>query len=102
MTAGSVGRPPQLRDFQFWDTIDETPADFNLNAGLFGLTLSAGAWGTATLQKLLPDGETYVPVSVAASADSYTELHLPAGQYQLTLDGVTDLVGEIAKIGAWR
>ena len=100
MAAGSVGSPPQTKNFQFWNGISTTPNDFNLDAGVFGLTLHASAWGTATLNKLLPDGATYVAVATAVSADGYTELHIPAGQYQLTLSGVTGLIGEIAKIAA--
>lgn len=90
----------QPRNFQFWNTIGATPAQFNLDAGAYGLTLHAGAWGTATLQKLLPDGATLVAVSQVFTADGYQELHLPAGQYQLTLSGVTGLIGEIAKIAS--
>lgn len=86
------------RSFQYWAIIAATPADFNLDAGAYGLTLHASAWGTATLKKLLPDGTTYVAVATAFAADGYVEIHLPAGQYQLTLSGITGLTGEIALI----
>lgn len=93
------------RSFQNWPNsygsaapVSATPPDFNLDAGLYGLTLSAGAWGTAQLQKLLPDGVTYAPVSPVIAANSYAQYQLPAGQYQLTLTGVTALNGEIALI----
>lgn len=88
----------QTRSFQYWAAISATGADFNLDAGGYGLTLHATSWGTATLKKLLPDGTTYVAVATAVAADGYVELHLPAGQYQLTLSGVTALTGEIALI----
>lgn len=88
------------RNFQFWNVIAATPNQFNLDAGAYGLTLHAGVWGTAALQKLLPDGVTLVSVMTAQAADGYQELHLPAGQYQLTLAGVTGLIGEIAKIAS--
>lgn len=91
------------RNFQYWAAIAATPADFNLDAGAYGLTLHATAWGTASLQKLLPDGTTYVsvmPFATALSADGYQELHLPAGQYRLALAGITALTGEIAKIAS--
>lgn len=86
------------RSFQYWAAIAATPLDFNLDAGAYGMTLHATVWGTATLKKLLPDGATYVAVATAFSADGYLELHLPAGQYQLTLAGITALTGEIALI----
>jgi hypothetical protein len=88
------------RNFQYWSAISATPNDFNLDAGVFGLTLHATTWGTATLQKLLPDGATYVAVSSALAADGETVLQLPAGQYRLALSGVTALTGEIAKIAS--
>lgn len=91
----------QPRSFQFWNSISATPADFNLDAGNYGLTLSITGT-SATLQKLLPDGVTYVPVSAAITASGYTFLQLPAGQYRLALVAVTALIGEIAKIDTGR
>lgn len=90
----------QPRNFQFWNNISATPGAFNLDAGAYGLTLHATTWGTAALQKLLPDGVTLVTVVTAFAADGYAEIHLPAGQYSLTLAGVTGLIGEIAKIAS--
>lgn len=84
------------RSYQFWNAIVATPPDFNLDAGVYGLTLAWTA-GTATLQKLLPDGATYVAVSAAIAASGYTVLQLPAGQYRLAV--VTGpLTGEIALV----
>ena len=88
----------QTISFQYWAAIDATPDDFKLDAGAYGLTLHATAWGTASLEKLLPDGTTYVIVAIAIAADGYVEIHLPAGQYRLVLAGVTALTGEIAMI----
>lgn len=87
----------QVVDFQFWNNIAATPDTFRLMAGAFGLTLHATTWGSADLQKMLPDGATYVTVATL-TADGYQEIHLPAGEYRLNLAGVTGLVGEIAKI----
>lgn len=95
----------QPRNFQQWPSsyaaapVNATPPDFNLDAGTYGLTVTAGVWGTATLQKLLPDGVTYVPVTGAILAgNGFTVLVLPAGQYRLALAGITSLNGEIALI----
>jgi hypothetical protein len=88
----------QPRDFQFWNNISVTPPQFNLDAGAYGLALTATTFGTAALQKLLPDGVTFVTVSAVVSANGYQELHLPAGQYQLLLTGIVGLIGEIALI----
>lgn len=89
----------QPRSFQFWNIIAATPADFNLDAGVYGLTLTAGVWGSAALQKLMPNGTTYVPILGATYVgDGYATFILPAGQYRLALAGITALVGEIALI----
>lgn len=91
---------PTPRSFQLWAVIAATPADFVLDAGAFGLTLHATAWGSATLQRLVPDGTSaiYVAVGAAFTADGYVELHLPAGRYRLLLAGVTALTGMIEMI----
>jgi hypothetical protein len=95
-----MARNTYPKNFQQWSAISATPNDFLLDAGVFALTLKATVWGTATLKKLLPDGTTYVAVATAVSADGTTTLQLAAGQYQLTLSGITGLSGEIAKIAA--
>lgn len=91
----------QIKSFQFWNSISTTPVDFRLQAGLYGLTLHATTWGTATLRIMMPDGTqaTYLVIQTF-SADAYTDFRLPAGQYQLTLSGVTGLTGEISLIAA--
>jgi len=87
------------RSFQFWNNIAATPNDFNLNAGWYGLAVHATAgFAGVALRKLLPDGLTYVTVSAAFAADGYQVLILPAGQYQMTLTGVTGFIAEIALI----
>lgn len=92
----------QPRSYQFWNGIDATPNDFNLDAGRYALTIAATAFGTATLQKLLPDGTTYAPVTPALAAAGYTVLQLPAGQYRMALAGITALIGVIEKIDVGR
>jgi hypothetical protein len=92
------------RSYQVWAAIGATPNDFNLDAGAYGLTLHATAWGTAQLFKLVdtPPGAVpaniYVAVGAAIAADGYQELHIPAGQYRLVLTGVTALSGDLALI----
>lgn len=93
------------RSFQFWNNIAATPPDFNLDAGVYGLTLALTSGGAATvLQKLLPDGVTYVTVTPApntaafAATGGYAVYQLPAGQYRLSLTAAVGLIGEIALI----
>lgn len=89
-------------DFQTWNAIAATPLDFMLHAGKYGLALKAGVWGTATLQKYESTSDSYFPISAAIGANGYVVLDLPAGQYQLTLAGITALSGSISKIDAGR
>lgn len=86
------------RSYQAWSAIGATPNDFNLDAGLYGLTVSAGVWGSGTLQKLNPDGVTYAAVAPASVANGYSTLQLPAGQYRMLLAGVAAFSGVIELI----
>ena len=88
---------PAQRSYQFWSAVAAAPDIFDLDAGAYGLTLSATAWGTATLNRVFPGG-ILVPVSSAVSANGYQEIHLPAGKYQLVLAGVTALTGALEMI----
>jgi hypothetical protein len=88
----------QPRSFQLWSILTATPGDFMLNAGAYGVTVHASAWGTATLQRVLADGAGNVNVIAVANAfgaDGYLEIHLPAGQYRMALAGITAFSGAI-------
>lgn len=89
----------QVRSYQSWSAIDATPSDpdFNLDAGVYGLTVRATAWGTATLQRVFP-GAILVTVTPALAADGYVVLQLPAGKYRMTLAGITALTGALELI----
>lgn len=91
----------QIRSYQSWGVIDATPDTFNLDAGKYGLTVHAAVWGTATLQRVFP-GAILVTVLTAAAADGYAVVELPAGRYQLTLAGITDLTGALEQIAPGR
>lgn len=88
------------RSFQLWSILAATPADFNLDAGAYGITVHATAWGTATLSRVLADGALPPNINVIAvatpfAADGYQEVHLPAGQYRMVLAGITAFSGAI-------
>lgn len=95
---------PAARSFQFWDGVNATPDIFDLDAGKYGLTLAAGVWGTATLERVIKTtaGTTYVAVSAAIAANGYTVYELPAGKYRLNSAGVTALVGLLEQIAPGR
>ena len=88
-------------DYQSWAAIAATPVDFRLNAGVFGLTLRATVWGTATLQRVISNnagGQTTVDITSALAGNGYSEVRVPAGLYRLTLSGITGLTGLIELI----
>lgn len=92
------------RSYQFFNAIAATPPVFDLDAGKYGITVRATVWGTATLQRMMPDGSKaiFVTVTAALAADGYVVVELPAGKYQMTLAGVTALTGLIEQIAPGR
>lgn len=91
----------QPRSYQFWNSLAATPPDFNLDAGDYGLTVATGGFTSYQLQKLMPDGTTYAPITAVVTVAGYTFLQLPAGQYRLVLIS-TAFIGTIEKINAGR
>lgn len=78
--------------------------DFNCDAGVYGLTATATAWGTLQLQRLIVDpvlGALYVNIGAAIAANGFAEYHLPAGQYHLAAAGTTALSALFERIGPW-
>jgi hypothetical protein len=80
--------------------IAATPAPFTLRGGSYGITAHSSAWGggSATLQRLSPDGLTYVTVLTALSADGYSSANLPSGVYQMAIATVTALYIDVVGI----
>ena len=78
-----------VENFAF-KNISATPASFVLRGGNYGLTCHA-TWGggSVALQRLSPDGSTYVTVLTALTADGYGNANLPSGTYQLLVTTAT-------------
>jgi hypothetical protein len=83
-----------------FSNISSTPAPFNLRGGSYGVTAHTTTWGggSATLQRLSPDGSTYVTVLAALSADGYASANLPSGTYQLAIATATAVYADIVGI----
>ena len=96
-----MARNDQPRSFQYWAGIAATPNDFNLDAGNYGLTVATGGFTSYQLQRLMPDGVTYAPITAVVATAGYTYLQLPAGQYRLVLIS-TAFIGLIEKIDVGR
>jgi hypothetical protein len=91
------------RSYQSWSALAATPAtDFELDAGNYGLTVAAAGFNSYQLQRLMPDGVTYVPVSPVFAAAGYNEMKLPAGRYSMVVVGATAFTGVIEKIDTGR
>lgn len=91
--------------FQQWNNIAATPLDFRLDAGKYGLTIAATAFGTVTLSRVSSDGaggQVVTPISAALAANGYTVLELPAGWYRLVLAAITGFNGLIEQIAPGR
>lgn len=91
----------QPRSYQFWNALAATPNDFILDAGSYGLTVATGGFTSYQLQRLMPDGTTYAPVTAVVTVAGYTVLQLPAGRYRLVLVA-TAFIGVIEKIDVGR
>jgi hypothetical protein len=66
------------------------------------LTVAAGGFESYALERLLPDGVTYVPATPILAAAGYNEFKLPAGRYTLVLVGATAFAGVLEKIDTGR
>jgi hypothetical protein len=76
---------------QVFKNVSSTQGPFTLRGGSYGVTAHSSTWGggSATLQRLAPDGATYVTVLTAFSADGYASVNLPSGTYQLAIATAT-------------
>ena len=66
-------------------TAGDGTATFNLKGGMYAVDVIASTYGTVTLQRLGPDGTTYLTVLTAFSANGSATAYLSAGKYKLLL-----------------
>jgi hypothetical protein len=82
-----------------FSNISATPTPFVLPPGLYDIDVRATSYGTAvTLQKLLPNGTTYVNALTNFAADGLTTGVYMAGTYQLLITGASGVYLTIATI----
>jgi hypothetical protein len=88
----------KIEVFSF-SNIAATPASFVLRGGNYGLTVSATfGGGSVTLQRLSPDGSTYVTVITALTAAGYASANLPNGTYRLLIATATAVYADVVSI----
>lgn len=82
-----------------FSNIAATTAAFALRGGNYGITVSATFGpGSVTLQRLAPDGSSYVTCVTAFSAAGYASANLPSGTYRLTVVTTTAIYADIVSI----
>ena len=72
-------------DTKSFSNISATTAAFNLWGGKYAVDVVGSTFGTVTLQRLGPDGSTYLTALTAFSANGTANADLPSGQYKLAL-----------------
>lgn len=79
-----------------YSNVAATQGPFTLRGGNYGVTAKA-TWGggSVTLQRLSPDGTTYVTVLTAFTADGYQNVSLPGGTYQFLVATATAIYVDI-------
>jgi hypothetical protein len=82
-----------------FSNVSSTQGPFNLRGGSYGISvIGTFSGGSVTLQRLSPDGATYVTVLTAFSAAGYSSVNLPAGVYQLAIATLTAVYADIVSI----
>lgn len=85
----------QVENFAF-KNVSTTQGPFTLRGGNYGVTVHATfGGGSVTLQRLSPDGSTYVTVMTAFAADGYANANLPSGTYQLLVATATAIYVDV-------
>jgi hypothetical protein len=68
-----------------FSNISATTAAFPLRGGQYNIDTLGSTFGSVTLQRLGPDGSTFLNAASAIVANGAVVLDLPAGSYRLAL-----------------
>jgi hypothetical protein len=72
-------------DAKSFSNIGATTAAFRLDGGKYNVDVIASTFGTVTLQRLGPDGSTYLTAMTAFAANGLAVADLPKGLYKVAL-----------------
>ncbi len=81
-----------------FSNISADTSNFQLLGGKYMFEVIGTGFGTVTLQKLGPDGTTYLSVSSALAANGGAVLDLPPGQYKVAITTTTAVYASISRI----
>ena len=86
-----------------FSNISATPASFTLRSGNYGVTVTATfGGGNVALQRLSPDGTTYVTVMTAFTAAGYQNAYLRGGTYRLLVTTATAIYVDVVSTSPER
>jgi hypothetical protein len=89
----------QQKDEAKFSNISATTAPFVLKGGQYGVTVTATfSSGTVTLQRLGPDGSTYVTALTAFSSAGFATAYLPQGTYRFAIATASAVYAEAVGI----
>jgi hypothetical protein len=80
-----VGLDSQAMDAHTEQNINATGSAFQLKGGTYRMAVIGSTFGTVTLQKLGPDGSTYLTAATAVAANGIATLTLERGTYKVAL-----------------
>lgn len=76
-----------------------TSTQFELHGGVYVMDIVATGTGTVTLQRLGPNGTTFLVATAALTATGPSPtLYLPPGQYNVVTAGLTAVYATIARV----
>lgn len=93
--SGVTPTPPVATPFS--NSAAGTSASFTLGGGLYTLAAVA-TWGSLVMNKLGPDGTTFISVSQTQTANGGQTLYLSPGTYQLVATGGSGYYASITQI----
>jgi hypothetical protein len=70
---------------QAFSNINATTSSFQLYGGEYAVDVIGSTFGTVTLQRLGPDGSTWLTALTAFAANGTATVDLPPGQYKIAL-----------------
>lgn len=82
-----------------FSNVSTTQGPFNLRGGAYVMTVTA-QWsgGTVGLQRLAADGVTFIDTLVPLTQDGAVNVNVPAGSYQLNVNGATGVYASVNSI----
>jgi hypothetical protein len=75
----------QAADAHSESNIAATTATFFLKGGTYQMSVVGATFGTVTLQRLGPDGSTYLTAATAVAANGIANVTLARGTYRLAI-----------------